>query len=74
MSVRLLVVINLILIKFELLDRLIALIINNAINNFILYRNLLKYLLIINFNNLINVKKDKSLQSLYYILDLIYII
>ena len=60
MSVRLLVVINLILIKFELLDRLIALIINNAINNFILYRNLLKYLLIINFNNLINVKKDKS--------------
>ena len=58
---RLLVVINLILTKFELLDRLITLIINNAINNSILYRDLLEYLLVIKFNNLINVKEDKSL-------------
>ena len=57
-------IINSILIKFKIQKRIIVFIINNANNNDILYHDLIKHFLISQFNNSINIKNDKFLQSL----------
>ena len=59
-------IINFIFIKFKIDNRVLAFIINNFNNNDIFFRDLIKYLFIIEFNNLFNLKK-KSLCNLYNI-------
>ena len=57
-------IINLIFIKHDIRYRFLILIINNANNNDILYRDLFTYLLNFKFNNLFNVENNKKLKFL----------
>ena len=52
-------IINFIFIKFEIDNRILIFIINNVNNNNIFFCDLMKYFLIIKFNNLFNLKEDK---------------
>ena len=48
-----------IFIKFKSDNRVFVFIINNANNNNIFFRDLIKYFLVIEFNNLFNLKENK---------------
>ena len=68
------IVVNLIIAKYNINNRLLILIIDNANNNNILYIDLITYFLIIEFNNIVNIKKNEKISFLHYFLYLIYII
>ena len=57
-------IINFILIKFKIDNRVLAFIINNVNNNNTLFRDLIKYLPITEFSNLFNLRENELMQSL----------
>ena len=67
-------IINLIFIKYNIHYRFLILIINNANNNDILYRDLFTYLSNFKFNNLFNVKNNEKTKFLQYLLYITHII
>ena len=52
-------IINFIFIKFKIDNRVFIFIINNVNNNNIFFRDLIKHFLVIEFNNLFNLREDK---------------